>query len=185
VTVAETDLPGVLLIETRTFPDERGYFVESWNERRYRELGIDRPFVQDNLSRSRKGVLRGLHFQEPSPQGKLLSVLQGEVWDVALDIRVGSETFGRWTAVTLSEANGRQLFIPEGFAHGFVALSEGTLVSYKCTDYYDPACEEIIRWDDPDLAIEWPVRDPLVAMKDRNGARLRDMPSARLPRLPG
>ena len=181
--VEHLSLSGLILIEPRIFRDDRGHFLESWNQDRYEEAGIDAPFVQDNVSWSAKGVLRGLHFQEPHAQGKLISVLHGEVWDVAVDIRVGSETFGRWLGMTLSAENGRQLYIPEGFAHGFVVVSEGALFSYKCTEYYHPEAELAIRWDDPDLAIEWPVPDPVLSRKDRDGLRLRDVPEERRPHI--
>lgn len=173
--VTELDLPGVLLIEPRVYTDERGSFVESWNRRRYGELGIDVDFVQDNLSRSKRGVVRGLHFQNPNAQAKLTAVLEGEVWDVVVDVRAASATYGRWTAVTLSGENGRQLFIPEGFAHGFAVLSEEALFSYKCSAYYDPASERTIRWDDPALGIEWPVAKPILSEKDRAGGLLEEL----------
>lgn len=179
--VRETALPGVLLIEPRVFRDERGYFLESWVEERYRVLGDPR-FVQDNLSSSRQGVLRGLHYQEPHAQAKLVSVLHGEVFDVAVDIRVGSPGFGRWEGHVLSAENALQLYIPEGFAHGFAVLSESAVLAYKCTDYYHPGAEGTVRWDDPALAIEWPVRDPLLSPKDRAAAALREIPPGRLPR---
>ena len=172
--VTELDLPGVLLIETRRFDDKRGWFLESWNAARYREAGVDLSFVQDNVSFSRKGVLRGLHFQDPHPQGKLVWVVQGEVWDVAVDVRRGSPTFGRWLGHTLSANNARQLFIPEGFAHGFVVLSETALVCYKCTAPYRPEAERTLRWDDPDVGIEWPISDPVVSEKDAGGSGLAE-----------
>ncbi len=180
--VIETDLPGVLVIEPRVFGDERGFFMESWNGRRYEELGITGRFVQDNLSFSARGVLRGLHFQNPQPQGKLVWVLQGEVFDVAVDIRVGSPTFGKWTAATLSAENKRQLWIPPDFAHGFVVTSEVALFSYKCTDYYDAQTEGAVLWDDPDVGIEWPVEEPTLSDKDRAAPPLRKMPEDSLPR---
>ena len=176
-------LPGMILIEPQIFRDDRGHFLESWNEGRYEKAGIVGRFIQDNVSWSRRGVLRGLHFQEPHPQAKLVSVLHGEVWDVAVDIRLGSETFGKWMGMRLSAENGRQLYIPEGFAHGFVVLSEAALFSYKCTDYYHPEAEAAIRWDDPDLAVEWPVAEPFLSGKDRQGMLLRDVPADRLPQL--
>ena len=172
--VTELELPGVLLIEPDLFRDERGSFVESWNARRFTQAGIDLEFVQDNISWSRQGVIRGLHYQHPNGQAKLISVLRGEVWDVIVDVRRGSPTFGRWTGVTLSE-EGRQLLIPEGYAHGFAVLSELAIFSYKCSRYYDPASEWTIRWDDPELEIEWPVRHPVVSEKDRNGLRLAEL----------
>jgi dTDP-4-dehydrorhamnose 3,5-epimerase len=182
MTAEETDLPGVLLLKPPVFRDERGFFRETWRAERYAAAGIPDRFVQDNVSLSTRGVLRGLHFQEPSPQGKLVSVLRGEVWDVAVDVRVGSPTFGRWAGYTLSDENGWQLWVPEGFAHGFVVTSAEALFSYKCTDVYRPEAESTLLWNDPDLAIEWPGAAPLVSAKDEGGARLRDLPPERLPR---
>jgi dTDP-4-dehydrorhamnose 3,5-epimerase len=180
--VMKTDLPGVLAIEPKVFGDERGFFMESWNGRRYGEVGLPDNFVQDNLSFSARGVLRGLHFQNPQPQGKLVSVLQGEVFDVAVDIRLGSPTFGEWTGTTLSAENRRQLFIPPDFAHGFVVTSEAALFFYKCTDYYAPASERTVLWNDPDIGIEWPIAEPSLSEKDRSASRLREMPEDALPR---
>ena len=182
--VIEADLPGVLIVEPRVFGDERGFFMESWNWRRYEELGIPAAglrFVQDNLSFSARGVLRGLHFQNPQPQGKLVWVLQGEVFDVAVDIRVGSPTFGRWTGTTLSAENKRQLWIPPDFAHGFVVTGEVALFAYKCTDYYSARAECSILWDDPDVGIAWPVQEPNLSEKDRAAQPLREMPEGSLP----
>ncbi|MDX9701031.1 MAG: dTDP-4-dehydrorhamnose 3,5-epimerase [Rhodocyclaceae bacterium] len=184
--VLPTDLPGVLIIEPRVFGDERGFFMESWNRERYAAAGLDVDFVQDNLSFSRRGVLRGLHFQNPNAQGKLVQVLQGEVFDVAVDIRVGSPAFGRWTSVRLSAENRRQFYIPPGFAHGFCVTSETALFAYKCTDVYNPAAEGSVLWNDPDLAIPWPLAgEPELSAKDREGVRLRDVPVERLPRYEG
>ncbi len=180
--IIETDLPGVLILEPKVFGDERGFFMESWNAGRYAEAGLPDRFVQDNLSFSRHGVLRGLHFQNPQPQGKLVSVLQGEVFDVAVDIRVGSPTFGRWTGVTLSAENKRQLYVPEDFAHGFVVTSDAALFFYKCTDYYAPASEGTVLWDDPEIGIEWPLDSPTLSEKDRAAPTLREVPEAALPR---
>jgi dTDP-4-dehydrorhamnose 3,5-epimerase len=177
-------LPEVRCIVPKSYPDNRGVFWEAWHSARYEALGVPGPFVQDNVSRSRRGVLRGLHFQHPSAQGKLVSALEGEVFDVAVDIRRGSPTFGRWTACVLSAANGRQLFIPPGFAHGFVALSDEALFHYKCTDYYSPADERTVRWDDPDIAIDWPVTDPVLSDKDRAGVLLRKLGDQALPAHP-
>ncbi len=179
--VTPTELPEVLVVEPRVFGDERGYFLETFQARRYAQAGIPGPFVQDNLSFSRRGVLRGLHYQHPHGQGKLVWVLQGEVFDVAVDIRRGSPTFGRWVGVWLSAENRRQVWIPPGFAHGFCVVSETALFAYKCTDYYAPEAEGTVRWDDPDLGIAWPVRDPIVSPKDAAGLRLRDVPAERLP----
>ena len=180
----ETRLDGPVLLEPRVFGDERGFFMESWNGRRYGELGIpagELRFVQDNLSFSACGVLRGLHFQNPQPQGKLVWVLQGEVFDVAVDIRVGSPTFGRWTGTTLSAENKRQLWVPPDYAHGFVVTGEVALFSYKCTDYYNARSECSILWDDPDVGIEWPVMEPTLSEKDGAAKPLREMPEDSLP----
>jgi len=183
--VETTALPGVLLFQPPVFRDGRGFFRETWREERYRDAGITRPFVQDNVSLSGRGVLRGLHFQEPHPQGKLVSALRGSVWDVAVDVRAGSPTFGRWVGYTLSEENGWQLYVPEGFAHGFVVTSDEALFAYKCTDVYHPEAEATVRWDDPDLAIPWPTDSALVSERDQRGTPLRDVPPERLPRYPG
>lgn len=179
--VRPTRLPGVLLVQPRVFPDQRGWFLESWREDRYRHAGIGGAFVQDNVSRSRGGVIRGLHYQHPHPQGKLVSVLHGAVWDVAVDVRAGSPTRGRWTAHTLSARNARQLWIPEGFAHGFAVLTPSAVFSYRCTDVHHPECEHTVRWDDPDLAIRWPVGDPLLSPRDAAAPCLRDLPAEALP----
>ncbi len=180
--VLETELPGVLIVDPDVFGDARGFFMESWNGARYEEHGIPDRFVQDNLSFSTHGVLRGLHFQNPHPQGKLVSVLRGEVFDVAVDIRAGSPTFGEWTGTTLSASNRRQLYIPPGFAHGFVVTGEAALFFYKCTDYYAPASEGTVLWNDPDIGIEWPIAEPSLSEKDRAASRLREMPEGTLPR---
>ncbi len=166
--VVETALPGVLIIEPTVHGDGRGFFLETFHAERYRrEAGIELPFVQDNHSRSGRGVLRGLHAQRRHPQGKLVRVTQGEVFDVAVDIRTGSATFGRWAGATLSDGNHRQLWVPPGFAHGFVVLSETADFVYRCTDYYHPEDEIGVRWDDPELAIDWPVSAPLLSAKDQ------------------
>lgn len=178
-------LAGALIIEPRVFGDARGFFMETWNAARYAEAGITAEFVQDNLSFSRRGVLRGLHFQKPNPQGKLVYVLAGEVFDVAVDIRVGSPTFGQWESVVLSSENRRQFYVPPGFAHGFCVTSETALFAYKCTDLYNPAAEGSVLWNDPDLAIPWPVSDPELSAKDEVGVRLKDFPRDRLPLFEG
>jgi dTDP-4-dehydrorhamnose 3,5-epimerase len=183
VTVIEMTLPGVLLLEPRVLRDDRGFFFESWQLERYARAGLPDRFVQDNVAWSRRGVLRGLHYQHPVAQGKLISVLEGDVFDVAVDIRVGSPTFGRWSGATLSRDNARQLFIPAGFAHGYLVTSESAVVSYKCTDYYRAEAEGTILWCDEDVGIEWPVRPEIVSEKDRGAARLRDMARERLPAL--
>jgi dTDP-4-dehydrorhamnose 3,5-epimerase len=179
--VLSTDLPGVLIIEPKIFGDSRGFFFEIWNEERYRQAGIPPLTAQDNISRSAGGVLRGLHFQYPEPQGKLVYVLQGEVFDVAVDIRHGSPTFGRWVSCVLSEENHRQFYIPEGFAHGFCVQSEWALFAYKCTRTYRPQFDAAVAWDDPRIGIEWPIREPLLSTKDRAAPRLADIPEDRLP----
>lgn len=179
--VIETNLPGVLIIEPKVFGDDRGFFQETWREEKYEAIGIGYKFVQDNLSFSTRGVLRGLHYQNPNTQGKLVSVIQGEVFDVAVDIRVGSSTFGQWTGVVLSGDNHRQLWVPPGFAHGFCVLSETTYFSYKCTDVYTPNAEGGIIWDDPDIGIEWPLKEIVLSDKDQIYLRLKDISVARLP----
>lgn len=166
--VIRADLEDVLILELDVYGDDRGYFMESWNAERYRAAGIGADFVQDNISFSGKNVLRGLHFQNPTPQGKLVTVLKGELYDVVVDIRLGSPTFMKWTSVVLSSDNNRQLFVPEGFAHGFLVTSEEALVNYKCTGPYHKGAEHGIRWDDPDLAIKWPVENPILSPKDGN-----------------
>jgi len=179
--VSETDLPGVKLIEPQRFGDARGFFQEIWQERRYAEAGIPGRFVQDNISLSRRGVLRGLHLQHPRSQGKLVYALQGEVFDVAVDLRVGSPHFGRWTGAVLSADTGRQLWIPEGFGHGFCVLSETALFAYKCTEFYEPAAELAVLWNDPGIGIEWPIENPAVSAKDAAGLMLSAIDVGRLP----
>ena len=178
--VTTCDLQGLLIIEPAVFGDNRGYFMESWNRQRYREAGLDFDFVQDNFSLSRRGTLRGLHFQNPLAQGKLVSVLQGEVFDVGVDIRRSSPTFGRWFGMTLSAENKRQFFLPPGFAHGFLVLSEMALFHYKCTDYYSPQDEQGFRWDDPDVGIKWPVENPILSQRDAAAPRLKALPPEKL-----
>jgi len=173
-------LAGLLIIEPKVFGDARGFFLETWNQREYRHDGLPAEFVQDNLSLSRRGTLRGLHFQNPRPQGKLLQVLQGEVFDVAVDIRRASATFGRWYGLVLSGENKLQFYVPPGFAHGFAVLSDTALVHYKCTDFYSPKDETGLRWDDPDLAIQWPLSQPLLSPRDAQAPRLRELPPERL-----
>lgn len=180
--VIETKLPGVMIVEPNVFGDERGFFMETWNEARYKEAGLPYEFVQDNLSSSQHGVLRGLHFQNPSQQGKLVYVLQGEVFDVAVDIRAGSPHFGEWTGVTLSAENKRQFYVPEGFAHGFVVTSDLALFAYKCTDRYNGDAEGSVLWNDPGIGIEWPIEEPVLSGKDWEAPLLSEMPEERLPR---
>jgi dTDP-4-dehydrorhamnose 3,5-epimerase len=164
--------PGIVVVRPRTFSDARGYFFESYHAERYAAAGVVGPFVQDNVSLSRRGVLRGLHLQHPRAQGKLVHVLRGAVWDVAVDVRVGSPTFGRWVGEELSADNGVQLYVPPGFAHGFVVTADEALVAYKCTAYYDPASELALRWDDPDLAVAWPVEPAVVGERDQGALSL-------------
>jgi dTDP-4-dehydrorhamnose 3,5-epimerase len=174
-------LEGLLLIEPDVFGDNRGFFLESWNQRRYRDAGIALDFVQDNFSLSCRGTLRGMHFQNPMAQGKLVSVWRGEVWDVAVDIRRRSPTFGRWFGATLSAANQHQFYVPPGFAHGFVVLSESALFHYKCTDYYSPKDELSFRWDDPAVGIKWPPgAPPLLSRRDAASPLLSAIPVERL-----
>ncbi len=175
-------VPGVLLIEPRVFGDDRGFFFESFHAARYAEAGIAGPFAQDNQSFSQQGVLRGLHLQWPHhSQGKLVSVVQGAVWDVAVDVRRGSPTYGQWVGAELTDSNHHQLWVPPGFAHGFVVLSETALFSYKCTAPYSSADEVSIRWDDPTLAVQWPVRTPTLSGKDAVAPLLAQLPPERLP----
>ncbi len=183
--VIETSLPGMLIIDPDVFGDSRGFFMETYNEARYRDAGLPRRFVQDNLSSSARGVLRGLHYQNPDAQGKLLYVLSGEVFDVAVDIRVGSPTFGEWVGVTLSGENHRQLWVPEGFAHGFQVTSENALIAYKCTAPYNREAEGAVLWNDPEIGIEWPIEKPTLSEKDRNAPRLREVPEDVLPPYAG
>lgn len=173
--VIETALEGVLIIEPRVFGDARGYFFETYQHQRYAAAGMDRTFVQDNLSFSRKGVLRGLHFQKKRPQAKLVQVIQGEVFDVAVDLRKDSPTYGKWTGTVLSETNQRQFFMPEGIAHGFCVTSETAHLAYKCTDYYAPDDECGIIWNDADLAIQWPIDNPLLSEKDLDLPRFAEL----------
>jgi dTDP-4-dehydrorhamnose 3,5-epimerase len=173
--IVRTELPEVIIIEPKLFGDQRGFFLETFQFHRYAEHGISRPFVQDNMSRSVYGVLRGLHLQNPLTQGKLVSALRGKVLDVAVDVRVGSPNFGRHVAVELSEENRRQLWVPRGFAHGFVVLSETADFFYKCDDLYSPKDEVSIRWDDPAIGIDWGVEKPSLSAKDADAALLSDV----------
>jgi len=174
--ISHSKLEGCVIIEPRVFGDERGFFLETFQAVRYEQVaGIDLPFVQDNHSRSAKGVLRGLHFQKTKPQGKLVRVVRGEVYDVAVDIRKGSATFGEWEGVILSEDNKKQFWVPPGFAHGFVVVSATADFEYKCTDYYDPSDEGSILWSDPDLDIPWPIANPVLSTKDESAKRLVDL----------
>jgi dTDP-4-dehydrorhamnose 3,5-epimerase len=174
-------LPGVRLLELDRYDDERGWFMELWNDPRYRAAGVPAPLVQVNVSRSRRGVLRGLHFQAPAQQAKLIAVPHGAVYDAIVDVRLGSPTFGRWFGCELSEENRRQLWVPEGFAHGFLVRSETALVCYGCTSTYDPASDRGIVWNDPDVGITWPEPPLMTSAKDANAPRLADLRPADLP----
>lgn len=178
-------IPEVQLFEPRVFEDERGFFLETFQAERYHEAGLKEVFVQDNLSRSHRGVVRGLHFQHPRGQGKLVQVLDGEVIDVAVDIRRGSPTFGHWVSAVLSAKNMHQLWIPAGFAHGFCVTSASALLAYKCTDFYVPSCERTLRWDDPNIAIKWPVAEYTLSPKDLAGAYLSELAPTVLPLYAG
>ena len=179
--VVETGLPGCVVVEPAVFEDRRGFFYESFNAAKLAGHGLASSFVQCNVSSSSRGVLRGLHYQWPGPQGKYVSVVEGEVWDVAVDIRRGSPTFGRWTAALLSAENRRQVWIPEGFAHGFVALSERAVLTYLCTAHYDREADAGIRWNDASLGVDWPVADPVLSDKDARAPFLAEVPEDRLP----
>lgn len=178
LTVTRCDLPGVLIIKPPHFSDHRGFFMETHHQERYAQAGLDQVFVQDNHSRSKKHVLRGLHYQLTRPQGKLVFVISGEIFDVAADIRKGSPTFGKWTGAYLSDENKHQIYVPEGFAHGFVVLSEFADVIYKCTDFYTPGDERGIYWADPSIAIDWPVKAPILSDKDQKCPGLADAGAA-------
>jgi dTDP-4-dehydrorhamnose 3,5-epimerase len=181
VKVTATALPEVLLVEPTIFGDARGYFFEAYSAKRYADAGIAATFVQDNVSLSQRGVLRGLHFQHPHGQGKLVGVLRGEVFDVAVDVRRGSPRFGRWVGECLSSDSKRQLYIPPGFAHGFLVTSEEALFAYKCTEYYHPETERTIRWDDARIGIRWPIDGPVLSLKDNVAVTLDAMPAELLP----
>ena len=174
--VVPTAMVDLLIIEPQVFGDERGFFLESWNAQTFADAGLDIHFVQDNHSRSAKGVLRGLHYQKPNPQGKLVRVVSGSAFDVAVDLRRSSPTFGQWAGVTLSAANKTLFWVPPGFAHGFLSLEDGTDFLYKCTEPYAPADEYSIQWDDPAIGIDWPLGDivPQLSAKDRAGQSLAE-----------
>jgi dTDP-4-dehydrorhamnose 3,5-epimerase len=185
VKVTPLDLPEVRLVDLKIFGDVRGWFAETWQAERYAAAGIPSGFVQDNAARSQRGVLRGLHAQHPFGQGKLIQVLRGEIYDVAVDIRRGSPTFGRWVGMRLSSDRPQQLWVPPGFAHGYCVLSDEALFTYKCTDYYHPETQFSVRWDDPAIGIDWPLeRAPILADKDREASLLHDIPAERLPPYP-
>jgi dTDP-4-dehydrorhamnose 3,5-epimerase len=183
--VIPTDLDGVIMLEPDVFGDHRGFFLESYHKQRYSEVGIKETFVQDNLSFSTSNTLRGLHYQHPQGQAKLVQVLEGEIYDVAVDIRYGSPSFGRWTGAVLNSENRRQFFIPKGYAHGFCVLSDTALFYYKCSGYYAPQHEGGICWDDPELGIDWPVNSPTLSERDFNFQRLCDINPQRLPTYRG
>jgi dTDP-4-dehydrorhamnose 3,5-epimerase len=172
--VTETSIPGLLIIEPKVFADARGFFMETYHAERFLHAGIHAQFVQDNHSRSARGVLRGIHYQEPNAQGKLVRCSRGVIFDVAVDIRVGSPDFGKWFGIELSEDNKKMLWVPPGFAHGFCALTEGADLIYKCTALYDAQSDRSILWNDPDIGIEWPVKEPLLSSKDATAPRLKD-----------
>lgn len=178
--IIQTPLPGVLVIEPRVFEDDRGFFLQSYHEKQFWDAGLRDTFVQDNHSFSKQGTLRGLHYQLKHPQGKLVRVVTGEAFDVAVDIRQGSPTFGQWFGDILSAENKRQLYVPPGFAHGFCVLSETADFLYKCTDFYTPGDEYGIRWNDPEIKIDWPIHDPVLSAKDETAPWLKDA-SAHLP----
>lgn len=175
--IIPTEIEGLLILEPKVFGDERGFFMESWNKRAFAELGLDITFDQDNHSRSARGVLRGLHYQSPNPQGKLVRVVNGRAWDVAVDLRAGSPTYGRWAGVELSAENKRLFWVPPGFAHGFVSLEDGTDFLYKCSGFYDPSTEHSLMWNDPEVGIEWPLEgiEPQLSAKDKLGKPLAEV----------
>jgi len=181
--VFQTTLPGVLVFTPKVFADDRGAFLETWSLQRYIDAGVKGRFVQDNVSYSAKGVLRGLHYQWPNSQAKLVQVLKGRVLDVAVDIRSGSATFGKWVSEELSEENHKQMYIPAGFAHGFCVLSDAAVFSYKCSDYYNGPAEGGVIWNDPDIGIDWPIANPLLSGKDSAYVKLKDIPEGKLPRF--
>lgn len=183
--IIETDLPGVVVIEPKVFGDKRGFFLETFRQDVLQQAGINETFVQDNHSRSSQGVLRGLHYQLTQTQGKLVRVTSGSVFDVAVDVRHGSPTFGKWFGTELNDESMRMMYVPPGFAHGFVVLSETADFLYKCTDYYHPESEQSIAWDDPEIGIEWPIAnlssEIALSEKDKNSVLLKDQPSDKLP----
>lgn len=182
--VIETGIPGLVVVELSVHGDERGYFKELWQSSRYVEAGLPGRFVQSNVSRSGAGVLRGLHYQFPQPQGKLVSVLEGRIFDVAVDIRSDSPTFRQWAGVELSAENHRQLYVPEGFAHGFCVLGESATMNYLCTAEFARDFDAVLAWDDPDIGVQWPVAGKVISTRDRNAPRLKDIAAENLPRMP-
>ncbi len=183
--IIETPLPGVVVLEPKLHGDSRGFFLETYREDTLRQVGISEGFVQDNHSRSTRGVLRGLHYQLTQPQGKLVRVARGAVFDVSVDVRSGSPTFGQWYGATLDEESMRMMYVPPRFAHGFVVLTEIADFIYKCTDYYHPQSEQGILWNDPAIGIKWPITDVRLSEKDGNNPVLQDQPEALLPQYPG
>ncbi|MDA3897870.1 MAG: dTDP-4-dehydrorhamnose 3,5-epimerase [Desulfobacteraceae bacterium] len=181
VNIKQLTIPGVLLIEPKCFEDSRGYFMETFHQQKYQTAGIDQAFVQDNHSHSSRGVLRGLHYQLKHPQGKLIYAVTGTIFDVAVDIRKGSPTYGQWTGAELSAKNKRQIYVPQGFAHGFVVLSESADIIYKCTDLYAPGDEYGVLWSDPDIGIDWPVENPILSQKDIENPKLNQISESYLP----
>jgi len=181
--IIQTGLPGLVIIEPRVFEDDRGYFFESFQQERYSEAGIHKTFVQDNESKSVRGVIRGLHYQHPHAQGKLVSVLEGSVFDVAVDIRSDSPTFRQWAGVELSAQNHRQMYVPEGFAHGFCVLGDSAVLVYLCTAHYHAESDAAVAWDDPDIGIDWPLDPVSLSAKDRIAPRLKDISPGDLPRM--
>ncbi|RJP84072.1 MAG: dTDP-4-dehydrorhamnose 3,5-epimerase [Desulfobacteraceae bacterium] len=179
--IQQLSIPGVCLIEPDCFEDHRGFFMETHHQEKYRQAGLDKTFVQDNHSHSKRHVLRGLHYQLNRPQGKLVYAVTGEIFDVAVDIRRSSPTFGLWTGAILSAQNHKQIYVPEGFAHGFVVLSESADVIYKCTDVYTPGDEYGVLWNDPAIGINWPIDSPVLSQKDQENQKLEDIASSRLP----
>jgi len=180
----ETGIPGLIVIEPVVHGDERGYFLETWNADRYGEVGLPETFVQSNVSRSGAGVIRGLHYQYPDGQGKLISVLDGRVFDVAVDIRTDSPTFMQWAGVELSAENHRQMYVPEGFAHGFCVLGDTALMAYMVTTPFNASHDAAVAWDDPDIGIDWPLEHGSLSAKDRRAPRLNDLAPADLPKMP-
>jgi dTDP-4-dehydrorhamnose 3,5-epimerase len=181
VQFTKTALPDVFLIEPDVFKDDRGFFMETYHQRKYAEGGIGQVFIQDNYSHSRYGILRGLHYQLKNAQGKLILVITGEIFDIVVDIRLGSPKFGQWLGTYLSAENRRQIFVPEGFAHGFIVLSDSVDVIYKCTDFYNPGDEYGIFWADPTIGIDWPIRNPILSDKDSKNPKLSEIPEELLP----
>jgi dTDP-4-dehydrorhamnose 3,5-epimerase len=181
--VKDLEIPGLKIIQPKVFGDARGFFLETYSMQRYADAGIPNTFVQDNVSFSTRGILRGLHFQNPGTQGKLVTVMQGEVFDVAVDIRIGSPTFGKWFGTYLNSDTKQQFWVPGGFAHGFIVTSETALFSYKCDAYYDPSHEFSLAWNDPDIGISWPIVEPILSPKDKSARRLRDFARESLPKF--